>query len=203
MSTSAITPPAVRSRGTVRPPLSAPPRSIPGAAVVAVLTALALVGVGVVAVYDLAVRQGWTGSSSSASSEWLATAVDSVDGLSPTWWVLTIAAVLGLLGLYLLLLTFRPARTRHARATGETDGVELDLWTSPGAAAALARNAADRAPGVIAAETVRVSRRRVQVAVTTHREPGQVQAAAERAARSAAGPLSPARIDVVTKEVPR
>lgn len=201
MSTSEIAPPPVPARGAVRPPLNAPPRSVPGAAVVAVLTALALVGVGVVAIYDLAVRQGWTGSSS--TSEWLASAVDGVDGLAPTWWVLAVAAVLGLLGLYLLLLTVRPARTRHARATGETDGVEIDLWTSPGAAAALARNAADRAPGVIAAETVRVSRRRVQVAVTTHREPGEVKAAAERAARAAAGPLSPARIDVVTKEVPR
>ncbi|MDF9714757.1 hypothetical protein INN71_01785 [Nocardioides sp. ChNu-153] len=190
-TTRAATPPDV----ALPKPLSAPPRALPGAGAVAVLLGIVVIGLAVVGVHDLAVRQGWA----TTRTEWLRSTVDAVDGLTPSLGLLIGAAVLGVVGVLLVLVAVKPARATH-RPT--KDG-RLDLWLAPGALAALAQSAADRAPGVVAAETVRVSRRKVRIAVTTNREPAPVRQAAQRAAQEAVGHLTRARIDVVTKELPR
>lgn len=185
--------------GSLPTPVKAAPRSLPASGIVAVLVALALVGLAVVAGHDLAASQGWT----TGQDRWLTPAVEALDGLTASVAVLVAAAALGVLGLVLAVLSLVPARTSHVRSAARVDGAALDLWVSPAAVAAVARNAADRAPGVVAAETVRVSRRRIKVAVTTQRDAGPVRDAATTAARAAVGSLSNARIDVVTKELPR
>jgi type IV secretory pathway VirB2 component (pilin) len=185
--------------GNLPTPVKAAPRSLPASSIVAILVALALVALAVVAGHDLAARQGWI----SGQDSWLTPAVEALDGLTASVAVLVGAAALGVLGLLLAVLSFAPARTSHVRSAARVDGADLDLWVSPAAVAAVARNAADRAPGVVAAETVRVSRRRIRIAVTTQRDAAPVREAATTAAREAVGSLSTARIDVVTKELPR
>lgn len=169
--------------------LSRAPRGAHRAVPVGVLIALALVALAVVAVRDLVVDQGW-----SRGTPWLPAVVDDLDGLEPTNGLLTVATVLGLLGIVLVLAGLLPAARRHTQAPGADQ-----LWSSPSALGAVTRAAADRAPGVLRARVGRAGRRRVVLEVVPRRDQRSDQTAltACREAASAAGSaLGARRVDV-------
>lgn len=138
-----------------RSPATAPTRA-PIASLFAALIAIALVALGVVAVRDLAVAQGWT-----TGSPWATPVVESLDGLTAGTPVVVAGVVAGVLALVLLYVALKPARRTHAKGADSA----TDLWVTPAAVAALAREAADRTSGVQAAEA-RATRRKVSVSVS-------------------------------------
>ena len=144
--------PTRTDRALARPP-ALRHRSVP----LAVLLGVLLVAFAVVAVRDLAVSQGWA-----QGEPWLAAGVRSLDGLEAGTATLVVATVVGLVGLLLLVIGVSPAQRRYVRATEATQ-----LWSTPAAIGEVARTAADRAPGVLAARVGRATRRRIVLHVTT------------------------------------
>jgi Family of unknown function (DUF6286) len=134
-----------------------PPRALPAAAWLGPLSALVLVAIGVVLGQEALSRWGVAGRS------WLGVALEDVDGMRAGTWTVPAGVLLVVLGLLLLVATFKPRRRTHVPVAGEAD-----LWMSPTALAALARDAAEGVPGV-----ARVS---VSASTTTVR----LRAAAER-----------------------
>lgn len=159
------------------------------AVAIGIVLALALVAVGVVAVRDLAVAQGWA-----TGEPWLAGGLRSLDAMG-TSAVLTTATVAGVLGLLLVLAGLRPAGRRHV-ASGEVD----QLWSNPSALAEVARSAADRAPGVLSARTARARKGRVVIDVAARE--GRISDAgdARERATTAGSALGARRVDVRTAQ---
>ena len=114
-----------------------PPRALPAAAWLGPLAALVLVALGVVLGQEALSRWDVVGTS------WLGVALKDVDGMRAGTWTVPAGVVLVLLGLLLLVGTFKPRRRTHVRVDGDAD-----LWMSPTALAALARDAAEGVPGV-------------------------------------------------------
>lgn len=163
------------------------------AVAIGIIIALGLVAVGVIAVRDLAVTQGWA-----TGEPWLAEGLRSLDGLEATDGILAVATVAALLGLLLMYAGIRPAARRHV-ASGEVD----QLWSSPSALAEVARSAADRAPGVVSARTARARKGRVVIEVATREgratDGGEASDARERAT-TAGQALGARRVDVRTAQ---
>lgn len=168
--------------------LGRPPAPRHRAVAIGVVMALALVGVAVVAVRDLAVAQGWA-----AGEPWLAAGIRGLDGLEPTTGVLAAATAVGALGLLLVLAGLLPARRHHVPADGAGH-----LWSTPSALAEVARASVDRSQGVVSARVARASRGRVVVDVVTRDRatPAATLAYAREVARGSATALGARRIDV-------
>lgn len=135
----------------------APPRRRPAAAVVAPVLAAVLIGTGVVAVRDLFVSQGWT-----TGTTWIGSVLESLDGLTATWWVVAIGVALALVGLVLVIVALKPRRLSH-----QETALSGDVWIDDAAIGSLASSAAEETPGAAGA-TARVTRRRVSVTVQSH-----------------------------------
>jgi hypothetical protein len=144
------------------------PRALPAAAWLGPLAALVLVGIGVVLGQEALSRWGVVGRS------WLGVALEDVDGMRAGTWAVPAGVVLVLLGLLLLVATFKPRRRTHVRVDGEAD-----LWMSPTALAALARDAAEGVPGV-ARVSVSASTTTVRLRAAAE-DPDRVASAVEEA----------------------
>lgn len=173
--------------------VSRPPRARPPAVPVALALALGLIAVGVVAVRDLIVSQGWANG-----TPWSEVVVSAFDGLTASIAVVAGGIAVAVIGLLLIWLSLKPGRKTHLRASNAED-----LWLSQRALAALAVAVADRAPGVIAAEATRVTRRRVVVQVVTSQEPTVVADAVQSSLDSTVSGLTDARLSVRAKAVPQ
>lgn len=149
------------------------PRALPAAGWLGPVLALALVALGVVAGQDSLARWKLAGLRSS----WLGSAFSSLDGLRAATWSVPVGVVLVLLGLALLLVALKPRRRTHVSVEGDAD-----LWISPEALAAMARDAADGVPG-IGRVTVNASRSAVRVRVASDR-PDEVAGSVEEAVKS-------------------
>ncbi|PKH44250.1 hypothetical protein SAMN05192575_102284 [Nocardioides alpinus] len=163
------------------------------AVAIGIVLALGLVAVGVVAVRDLAVAEGWA-----TGEPWLADGLRSLDGLGPTDGVLAVATLAALLGLLLMYAGLRPAARRHV-ASGEVE----QLWSNPSALAEVARSAADRAPGVVSARTARARKGRVVIEVATREgrtTDGADPTDARDRATTAGQALGARRVDVRTAQ---
>lgn len=174
-------------------PPTRPPRARPGATPVAVLLALGLVALAVVGIHDLAAARGW-----SDGAPWVPDLVDRLDGLTASAAVVALSVAAAVVGLLLVLVALAPARRTHLPVDGDHD-----VWVSPAAVGALARAAADRAPGVISAETTRTTRRRVTVEVVTQRDETEVTAGVRAAVDGSLVGLTRTRVGVRTTELPR
>jgi len=170
-----------------------PPKARPAASVVAVVIALALVALAVVSVRDLAISQDWT-----TGTPWSLALAQAFDGLKATTGVLAIGIAIGVVGLLLVFLAVKPAHSTHLRGK-----VDSDLWLSASAVAALAQNIADRAPGVISADTSRATGRKIVVDVVTSQDRQAVTDRVNTAIQSQLQGLTKAKITVRTKEVAR
>lgn len=167
-------------------PVSTPPKSVPLAAVLGILVALLLIALGVVGLREVAVDQGWTSGQS-----WFVSLAQSLDGLQASTAVTVPAVIAGLVGLFLLYAALAPAGRTHTAARGDAD-----VWFTPDAVANLARSAADRAPGVVAADVTRSSRKRVGLGILTQRGSGEALASAREAADAAVAPLAGVKVSV-------
>lgn len=173
-----------------------PPKAPAGSTAVGILIALVLVGAGVLGVHDGLTGLGWA-----SGRAWLPPALEAVDGAHAATWMLVVAAVLALLGLWLVLLALKPRRRTHLPAPDR----EIDLWSTPAALAAVARRAADRQSGVMSA-TAQARRRRVDVDVTTRdgADAGVDARVQEAVEQNLEGLLPPrVRVRVRTREVNR
>lgn len=170
-----------------------PPKATPGAVIVAFLIALALIGLAVVAVHDLATSQHWV-----SGSPWLTALAGSVDGQQPSTGLLILAVAVGLIGLALVWWSIKPARRTHVRAS-----VDDDLWLTRSAVSALAQNVADRIPGVISADATRSRGRRVHLQVLTTADASEVDQRVHAALNEQVEGLTDSTITVHTTEVPR
>jgi hypothetical protein len=147
------------------------PRALPAASWLGPLAALVLIGVGVVLGQEALFRWGVVDTS------WLGSLLTGLDGMRAGSWTVPAGVVLVLLGLVLLFLALKPRRRTHVRVDGDAD-----LWMSPTALAALARDAAEGVPGVA---RVSVSGSPSAVRVRAGAEhPDGVAAAVEEAVRS-------------------
>ncbi|GAA5142921.1 hypothetical protein GCM10023340_07210 [Nocardioides marinquilinus] len=181
-----------------------PPRRAYRGVVVAVLVALALVGLAVVGVHDLLVDRGLTDGSS-----WSRDVLDAVDGTTPSTAIVVAAVVVAVLGVVLLLVGLAPSRRTHVPVTGD-DG-RGDVWISPRALATLATSVADHVPGVVGAEVVRAGRRQVVVQAVTHttattdaptdRAADDVTSDVQAAVTAGVGALTPTTVAVRTTEL--
>lgn len=170
-----------------------PPKARPAAAVASIAIALAPIALAVISVRDLAVTQGWT-----TGTAWSLSLVQALDGLTATTGVLAVAIAIGVVGLLLVWLAIKPAHTTHLRS--KTDS---DLWLSAAAVAALAQGIADRAPGVISADTSRANGRKITVDVVTNQDRQAVTDRVDTAIQSKLQGLTKAKITVRTKQVAR
>jgi len=170
-----------------------PPKAHSWTTAVAVLLALLLVAAGIVGIHDLLAGQGWV-----AGGEWVPPVVSAFEGLRVTTWMVVVAVLVGLLGLWLVLLALKPRRRTHVRSAD--DG--LDLWTSPKALAAIAGHAADRIPGVASA-TARAHRRRIDVEVRADDGGRDVAPQVKQAVEHSLDGLTTQRVRVHRKEVTR
>lgn len=143
---------------------------------------------GVVAVRDLAVAQGWA-----AGTPWFESAVDGLDGLSASAATTVVGVIIGVIGLAALICALLPARRTHDR-TDASPG----LWLSRPAIATLAERAAERTPGVYEASAA-VHRRRVVVRAAGFDE--EAAERAESAVKRALGGVTDRRIIVKRTEV--
>lgn len=166
------------------------PTARPAVAWIALLLALALVALAVVAVRDLLVALGQV-----AGDQWLAAVPGALDGLTASAAIATVGLAVGVVGLLLVVAALLPARRTHVAVDGD-DG----LWLTPGAVAALAASAADRADGVVATDVRRAGRRRAVVEVAARRDPQAAREAARRQVAGQVGDLVATRIDVDVKK---
>lgn len=172
-----------------------PPRATPAAAVTGTIVAILLVALAVVGIHDLFVTQGWA-----AGNSWTRASVDAVDGTTRADWVVPLAVAALLLGLLLLVVSLRPRRTTHRPVADREEAG--DVWVTPAVLCALARSAAQDAPGVLHA-TPKVAGRRIKVAL--HTTPGADRdrsvTAAEQLIATRIGSLSDLRVQVSATEV--
>lgn len=155
------------TRARVAPPA---PRALPAAAWVGAAVAVLLVALGVVAGQDALARWGVP----AVGASWLGATLDGLDGLRAAAWTVPVGIALVVVGLLVLAVALKPRRRTHVPVEAAAD-----LWLSPAALSALARDAAEGVPGVA----------RVSVAAT--RTTVRVRAAADRP-EEVAGPLEEA-----------
>ena len=119
---------------------------------VAVVLALALAAVGGVGIREALVGLGWI-----SGVAWTPPVVDVMNGLTPDGWMFAAGAILGLMGIALMVLAVLPRRTRGLPLSAAT-AVYLDRADIPKLADAAARDV----PGVLDARSS-ASRRKVVV----------------------------------------
>lgn len=157
---------------------------------VGVLLALVMVLLGAVGLQTAAAATGLT-----TSRPWLSRAVDGMQGLKPLGWAVPVAAVLLLVGLWMVITGLRP-RPKSAVALNARTGVFL----RPRDLARLAHDAADDVDGVTA---VHASASRSKVSLTVQSTGGtRVAEAVEQAVTQRLAPLTKrVRVNVRTKQV--
>lgn len=164
------------------------PKVRPAAAVTSGLVAVSFIAVGVVAVRDLTVAQGWE-----KGTTWTGSVVDRLDGLTASGAVLAVGIALIVIGLWWVLLALVPAsRSHHATH------LDADVWISSNALAAVAVSAAESTTGVAVAEA-KVRRKRIVVAVQSDRD--DVGPAVETAVTARLAGLSERPVKVTTEKV--
>jgi hypothetical protein len=166
------------------------PTAASAAGLLALLLALSLVGLGAVAVRDLLVALGQLGG-----EPWLPLLPEALDGLTASAAVAGAGVALGVTGFLVVVAGLLPARRTHVAVAGD-DG----LWLTPGAVAALAASAADRAEGVVASDVRRAGRRRAVVEIAARRDPERVRDAARQQVARQVGDLVPTVIVVDAKK---
>jgi len=155
---------------------------VAGAAVVWVglLTAVALVLAGCVAIRELAVAVGLMDGAS-----WLTRGFGRTVELEPSGWMLPVGIAAAVLGLLVLLLTYkRRRRTHHAV------GPEGLVWLRSTDVARLASDSARRVDSVTAVSG-KSKRKRVGLTVTTFGEPGRVSTEVRDVVDSRLASISP------------
>lgn len=164
------------------------PKGRPAASGVSLVLGVALVGVAVVAVQDLAVDRGWaTGPS------WTGSALDSLDGLTAGAGVVAAGIALALVGLLVLVAAVKPSPSTHQPAPGEAD-----VWVTPRAVRALAVGAAEDTAGV---ESARARLRRGRLSVTVQSDRPDADSAVEASVRESLAGLTDHDIVVTTEKV--
>ena len=141
-----------------------PPADNPGAAIVAIITAIALLAAAVIAGREFLIERDVI-----SGRPWIRNTFEWISRISwqPWMWAAAIAALV--VGALLLLAVFKPRRKSHF--PGKDQPV---LWLRPTDAARLSTAAALRVPGVLHAQTT-VSKRKATVRVTTDADdPGRV-----------------------------
>jgi hypothetical protein len=166
----------------------APPVGRLAASGVSLVLGVALIGVAVVAVHDLAVDRGWA-----AGSSWTGSLVDSFDGLTAGTGVVAAGIALVVVGLAVLVAAVKPAPRTHETTPGETD-----VWVTRRAVRAVAVGAAEDTPGVVEA-SARHRRGRVVVTVQTDRPDSATLV--ETSVREALAGLSTHDVSVTTEKV--
>ena len=164
------------------------PKARPAASGVSLVLALALVGVAVVAVRDLAVDRGWADGTT-----WTGDAVDRLDGIEAGIPAVVVGVVMALAGLWLILTAVRPAARTHETTSGPSD-----VWITRSAVRAVATGAAEQTPGVAAASS---RHRRGRVVVTVQSDRPDVASQVEANVRTALEGLSTHDVAVRTEEV--
>lgn len=165
-----------------------PPKGRPAASGVSLVLGVALVGVAVVAVHDLAVDQGWaTGPS------WTGSLLDRLDGITAGAGAVATGVALAVAGLLLLVAALKPAPRTHRAAPGEAD-----LWVTPQALRALAVGAAEDTPGV---ESARARLRRGRLSVTAQSDRPDAGTLVEASVRESLAGLTDHDIVVTTEKV--
>lgn len=166
----------------------APPRGRPAASGVSLVLGAALIGVGVVAVHDLAVDRGWSGGPS-----WTGSLLDDVDGLTAGTGVVVTGVAAVVIGLLLLVAALKPAPRTH-----ETTPGQADVWVTRRAVRAVAVGAAEDTAGV---ETARARHRRGRVVVTVQSDRPDAATLVEASVSEALAGLTTHAVSVTTKEV--
>ena len=171
-----------------------PPRATPVAAVTGSLVAIALIALAVVGIHDLTVTQGWA-----SGHAWARGALDGVNHSTRADWVIPLAVVVLLIGLFLLFVSVKPRRTTHQPVADQDQAAQV--WVTPAALTRLAQSAGEDVPGVLDAHS-KVSRRRIRVSV--HTTPGadrdQISQTATDLVQERIGDLSDLPVKVYTQE---
>ncbi|MDS1115636.1 DUF6286 domain-containing protein [Gordonia westfalica] len=129
------------------------PARHPGAAIAGAVLGLALIGLGVTAIRDIAVRAEWLDG-----QQWSLTAAEWIAELSWQDWMWPTAVGLVIVGLALAWTAVKPRRRSHLRLAAP------DMWTRPGDLARRCSAAVTELPGVYDADTI-VTRRKVKSTV--------------------------------------
>ncbi|MBD8606800.1 hypothetical protein IFT73_08030 [Aeromicrobium sp. CFBP 8757] len=165
-----------------------PPTGRPGASGASLLLGVALIGLAVVSVHDLAVDRGWAGGPS-----WTGSLLDAADGLTAGTGVVVAAVAAVAIGLILLVVAFKPAPRTHESTPGPSD-----VWVTRKAVRAVAVGAAEDTAGVAAA---RATHRRGRVVVTVQSDRPDAAPHVEASVREALAGLTARDVAIRTTEV--
>ncbi|HKV18115.1 MAG TPA: DUF6286 domain-containing protein, partial [Mycobacterium sp.] len=116
-----------------------------------VLLAVGVIALGAIGIRDALIAVEWIGG-----PQWLPPVIDAVDGLAPAAWMVAAGAVLGVLGVALMLIAVLPRRRTALPLTAQT-AVYLRRADVAKAASAAAREV----PGVLDARTTSSRRKAV------------------------------------------
>ncbi|MET0821245.1 MAG: DUF6286 domain-containing protein [Aeromicrobium sp.] len=164
------------------------PAGRPAASGVALVLGVALVGVAVVSVHDLAVDQGWA-----TDPSWTGSLLDRLDGLTAGAGVVAAGIALTVVGVLVLVAAVKPAPRTHEATPGGAD-----LWVTPHAVRALAVGAAEDTTGV---ESARARHRRGRLSVTVQSDRPDADSAVEASVRESLAGLTTRDIVVTTEKV--
>ena len=131
------------------------PAAPPAAGYIGALLAVLLIAAGCIAMRDACIAAGWLGG-----PLWIDAAIDWIDGLEFTGWMIAAGIALVLLGAWMLYSAVRPRRTTALQLDARSA-----VWIRPADLARAASATAHRVPGVLEA-TSRATRR--TLVITAH-----------------------------------
>ncbi len=148
------------ARDAALPPQGPEPRGVPAAVGILLAVGVALLAVAAVCVRELLIHHGVVGG-----EPWLADASRWIARITWRTWMYYAAPAAVVAGVAVLVAALRPRRRTHVRTRGT-----VPLWLSP---TAVARACSARATGVHAVESARTTatRRTVRVTVTVPERP--------------------------------
>lgn len=172
-----------------------PPIAAPAATVVAVVLALAVIGVGIVAVRDVLVSAGLI-----TGAPWIISVLNHLDGLTAQSWMLPAGVAVAVLGVLLVFAAVKPRRRSHLPLSAP------DTWITARDVTRLTQSSVQALTGVAAATVGGSGRRKLKLTVTALAgyDTSAVQTAAHAAAAKVVAELArPPRVRVRIKELDR
>lgn len=190
VNTDTVTENATAPTVSAKPPIAAP-----AATVVAVVLALAVIGVGIVAVRDVLVSAGVI-----TGAPWIVSVLNHLDGLTAQSWMLPGGVAVAVLGVLLVFAAVKPRRRSHLPLSAS------DTWITARDVTRLTQSSVQALTGVAAATVGGSGRRKLTLTVTALAgyDTSAVQTAAHAAAAKVVAELArPPRVRVRIKELDR
>ncbi|MFV9427708.1 DUF6286 domain-containing protein [Rhodococcus aetherivorans] len=149
------------------------PVATPAAGFLGVVLAVILIALGIVALHDAVIAAGWLNG-----PLWIDAAIDWIDGLSFSSWMIPAGIAALLVGLWMVMCALKPRRKTAIEVAARSA-----VWIDPVDLARAASHVAERVPGVLSAHAVATRRKMIITAEVTEASNTSIRTAIETAVR--------------------